>query len=164
MKNIILIRHAKAEKVEDKKDIDRKLTDKGIENTKLIAKILNKKEIEFDLIISSPAQRALETAKIISTQQKYPKKNIKIESFLYPDFDVDVFLEYVKQLNEKFMTVVFIGHNPSLTKLSHKLNQSFSEKIPTSGVVCFSINVNKWINVIPKEKKLTFFEYPKKYK
>jgi len=164
MKKIILIRHAKAEKGEDIDDIDRKLSEKGIVNAKLIAKILNKKEIMFDLMISSPARRSLETAQIIATQIKYPKKNILIEPFLYEKFSIDTFLEYVKQLDDTFTTVVFFGHNPSITDLSHELDYNFSEKIPKCGVVGLSMNINKWTNVETKNKKIIFFEYPKKYK
>ena len=60
MKNIFIIRHAKADNANRANlDIDRQLTEKGIKDAESIGQLLFDLGMTPDIIISSPAKRAL---------------------------------------------------------------------------------------------------------
>ena len=69
------------------KDNTEPLNEKGIEQAEITGKYLNTFNYNFDLIISSPAKRCIETAKIIMQEIKYTKYNNKKE------IKIDVLLE-----------------------------------------------------------------------
>ena len=165
MKTLIFVRHAKAEKISgDENDMDRKLVKEGIKDAKLISKILFKKDIPVDIMISSPAKRALETAHMIAERFEYPLKKIMIENFLYEDFKPATFLDFIKTMDDQNNTIMIFGHNPTFNAICNHLYKKFSENIPKCGVVGIGLNIKSWKNTNTISKKLLFFEYPKKYK
>jgi phosphohistidine phosphatase len=84
MKTIYILRHAKSSwDFSHLNDVERPLIEKGINRTNLIARYLNKNNITPDLIISSAAVRALETARIVANAVKYPINKIHISKSLY---------------------------------------------------------------------------------
>ncbi len=81
MKNIYLVRHGQSEANADDKTaggLDSPLTQKGREQANLTGKKLLGLNVNFDLIISSPLSRALDTAKAIADQIGYDKSDINI--------------------------------------------------------------------------------------
>ena len=77
MKYLTIIRHAKSSwDHPDLDDIARPLNERGKHAVKIIGKHLQEQVLQPDLIISSPATRALETAKAISEFVAYDKKKI----------------------------------------------------------------------------------------
>ena len=165
MKTLIFVRHAKTEKKSvEQKDEDRKLLKEGIKDAKLISKILFKKDIPVDIMISSPAKRALETAHILAERFEYPIKKIMIENFLYEDFEPAKFLAFIKTMDDQYNTIMIFGHNPTFNSICNHLYKKFNENIPKCGVVGIGLNIKSWKNTNTISKKLLFFEYPKKYK
>ena len=73
MKTLYLVRHAKSSWEEPGvSDADRPLIPKGLKKTQLIVDFLLKRETKIDLMISSPAVRAYETAKLVAAGLDYP--------------------------------------------------------------------------------------------
>ncbi len=65
MKSLILVRHGKAEQIKiNQHDFDRKLIDRGIEDVNELAKELKEDKFQPELIITSSAKRAFQTAKV----------------------------------------------------------------------------------------------------
>ncbi len=117
MMEIILVRHAKAEKKrEDLEDRKRKLTEKGIKEFQKLTpelkeklKPLEKEKIE---LWSSPARRALETAHIIA--QDLLLYSLTTEEFIYTgDFEQ---LSREVQKAEEDQIIFVVGHEPSLSE------------------------------------------------
>jgi phosphohistidine phosphatase len=113
-----------------------------------------------DLIISSPAKRAFDTAIIIAEQLKY-KSKIKTDENLY-DASADEILKTLKNVDEIFHSILIVAHNPGLTSLSNSLTNYYISNIPTCGVVAINFE-NEWKNLSAGNCRLLFFEYPKKY-
>jgi phosphohistidine phosphatase len=86
MKKLYLVRHAKSS-WEDSSldDIDRPLNGRGKNNAPEMGERLKKQGILPDLLISSPAKRAMSTAKKIAERVGYSKKEILIDENLYPN-------------------------------------------------------------------------------
>jgi len=127
-----------------------------------MGKRLKEKEIQPDLIITSPAKRAASTAKRIAKVLKYPKDAIKVVNKLYHG-DEDTMLDVLSKLKDKHNTVFIFGHNPGLTDF---VNSIMSEEldidnVPTCGVVAFQFQAESWSQVTWGTGKMMFFDYPK---
>lgn len=164
MKTIILIRHGKSSwKDHDLKDLERPLKKRGIKEAPLTGKILCEKNIVPDLILSSPAMRTAETAFAIARELDIRKVTIRFNEALYLGSRSDL-LHEIQQLDNRFETVILVGHNPALTDLANFLADDTIENIPTSGAVGIRFNTSIWQETgINKGEKL-FFESPGKKK
>lgn len=77
MKQIVIVRHAKAVPYGYEDDFNRDLTERGINDATKISSELKQRGINADIMVSSPAKRALKTAHIlqktwVSTKIKSP--------------------------------------------------------------------------------------------
>src|SRR5689334_286731 len=120
MKTLYLIRHAKAgwDKPE-LTDFDRPLTELGKQHAHNIGQEL-KPIVKPDLIISSPALRALTTAQIIAQAVGYAEDKIAVNQQIYTG-GVDELMTIIQAIKPNHEKVLFFGHNPSLTWLLHFL-------------------------------------------
>ena len=78
MKNLLLIRHAKSSWDDPLlSDQERPLNKRGKRDAPAMGLMLKEKGLHPDLILSSPAKRALKTAKLIAEAIDYPKKQCR---------------------------------------------------------------------------------------
>ena len=113
--NLYLIRHAIAEEESPSgEDSQRGLTDKGAKKMRLIAKGLRTLGVEFDLILSSPYLRAMQTAEILS--EVFKKKKFVLSDHLMPAGDPNLL---IAEINEKHTvdSLAIVGHEPYLSTL-----------------------------------------------
>ena len=113
--NLYLIRHAIAEEENPSgEDSQRELTDKGAKKMRLIAKGLRTLGVDFDLIVSSPYTRAVQTAEILS--EVFKKKKFVLSDHLMPAGDMDLL---IAEINEKYSvnSLAIVGHEPYLSGL-----------------------------------------------
>jgi len=163
MKTLYIIRHAKSSWDDTAvADYDRGLNDRGKQDAPRMGKRLKEKEIRPDLLLSSPAKRALSTAKRIAEVLNYPKKNIKTDHQLYHASE-DKMLAVINDINDKHDTVFLFGHNPGLTDFVNTIMETEVniENVPTCGVIAVKFRVNSWKDVSWATGKLIFFDYPK---
>lgn len=165
MKTLYVIRHAKSswdDMTID--DFDRPLNDRGKTDAPRMGKRLKEKNIYPGLLLSSPAKRALSTAKRISEALGYSKENIKTDRALYHAGSTQIF-SVIKLLPDKFDTVMIFGHNPGLTDFVNDVGRSIDiDNIPTCGVVAFEFNIDSWKELREGLGTLLFFDYPKSKK
>jgi phosphohistidine phosphatase len=84
MKTLFLIRHAKSSwESTALPDKDRPLNDRGKRDAPKMGKRLAKRDVKPDLILSSPARRALTTAEIIAKKLNYKRRDIVVDDRLY---------------------------------------------------------------------------------
>ncbi len=166
MKTLILARHAKTEMIyHGISDFQRSLKkNRGINDSRLIANRLVKKNIIPDLMISSPANRAIETAQLFAPIFNYPEDNIITMEFLYNYHTTNDFTNMIQKIDNKYKTVMVIGHNPSMADLGYRFANEFDHHLPTSGTIGIEFNVNTWKDIEPGKGRLGFYEYPSMYK
>jgi phosphohistidine phosphatase len=116
--NLYIIRHAIAvdQGTSDyQSDSQRPLTDKGRKKMRQIARALHNLGVEFDLILSSPYDRARETAEILADVFKM-KKKILFSDNLIPLGNPELL---ITEVNEKFSvnSLAVVGHEPHLSAL-----------------------------------------------
>ena len=164
MKRLFLIRHAKSSWDEpDVADIDRPLNNRGKRDAPVMGERLKKEhKAKPDLILSSPAKRALRTAKIIAKEIDYPEGKIEIKDSLYGS-GVQAMLNIIQYLDGSLNEVMLFGHNPDLTSLANFLSNYEVENIPTCGVFCVDFEIKSWKHVEGGKGMFKFFDYPKKH-
>lgn len=136
MKNLILIRHAKSSwDFPRLNDYDRPLNDRGKRDAPKMAHWLSLQEIKADLIISSGAERAKNTAIALQTVLNIP---MKIDDQLY-HAGRSKLLNYIKNTGNDINGLILVSHNPGLNDLVDYLLSSFPENIPTTGIVCLKL-------------------------
>jgi phosphohistidine phosphatase len=162
VKTLIIVRHAKSSWDNlDLKDIERPLNDRGEKDAPRMAKRLKEREITPDLLLSSPAVRAIETCRHIAKVLEYPLGKVKTEPRLY-HADEDTLLLIVKELKDHDTCVMLFGHNPGLTIFTNLLLKEDIDTIPTCGIVSASLNVSSWSAVKFGCGRLDFYDYPKR--
>ena len=133
-----------------------------------LGELLVSKNVKPDLIISSPANRAISTANILareifSSQNQNTKEKIITDEDIY-DASLSYLRDIIEQFNDSLQTVMIIGHNPSFTQLANYLTEEYFDNVPTCGVVAVSFNISSWKMLKKYSGKLLFYEYPKKYR
>jgi len=163
VKTLYIIRHAKSSwDASNVDDFERPLNDRGKRDAPRMGKRLKEKEIHPELLLSSPAKRALSTAKKIAKVLNYAKDDIKTERNLY-HADEETILSIIQGMKDKHNSVMIFSHNPGLTDFVNSLmtGEIDIDNIPTCGVVAFQLDVSSWKDVTWGSGKLLFFDYPK---
>lgn len=162
MKRLYLARHAKSSwKNPGLTDFDRPLNKRGKRDAPFMGKVLLELGVLPDLILSSPAKRALKTAAIIAEEIDYPIEEIITTPDLYLTDSFDL-LQLVHDLDDMHEEVMIFGHNPGLSELADEIGDDTFDNIPTSGILCIEFDISSWSQVSPETGKVIFFEYPKK--
>jgi phosphohistidine phosphatase len=163
MKQLYLVRHAKSSwKNPELADMERPLNKRGKRDAPFMGKRLSRHNVQPDLIISSPAKRALSTAKSIAQEIGYPRKRIVANESVYMA-SVQTLLKTIQDIDESHSRAILLGHNPGLTELAVRLSQHQVDNIPTCGIFCIDFNVDSWKEVSEGTGTFAFFDYPKKH-
>jgi phosphohistidine phosphatase len=161
MKRLFLIRHAKSSWDDVAlADQDRPLNERGRRDAPKIGGRLARREVKPDLILSSPALRALTTAKIIAGKLDYKRKHIVIDDRLYAA-EADDLLEVIHALDDRLQCVMIVGHNPELSELAQRLCSEISH-LPTGAVAEFGFALTSWSDIGTCPAATVAFDYPKK--
>ena len=112
-KRVLLVRHAKAMKREEWEGDDclRPLTEEGIEEFEKFLNWLEPVLPKRALIVSSPCERALRTAKLIAERVK---GELKVEELLSPDAEPEDYEKVIKK-HKKVKNLILVGHEPDLS-------------------------------------------------
>jgi phosphohistidine phosphatase len=161
MKTLVLIRHAKSSwKFPELKDFDRPLKKRGLNDAPLMGKVLKELQIMPDLIISSPAVRAITTAKMIASELGYNETLINTDPKIYLESKSRL-MKTINKIDDRYNTVYLVSHNPGLTDLANGLTGESIDNIPTSGVMVIQFECDSWSEVEKGKGKKIFFEIPK---
>jgi len=159
-KKLYIIRHAKSSWNDmSLSDFDRPLNKRGKANAPLMGTRLKNKGVIPDIIISSPARRAMATAKIIAKKVKYTNEII-LNKDIY-ELDSDRLHKILTKLDDENTIAFLFGHNPDLNMLA-EYYVDFDDNIVTCGVVEIEFDCKRWKDISPKNGKLISFDYPKK--
>ncbi len=146
MKRLYIIRHGKASQ-QMMPDIKRPLIEKGIKRTRKFAKKLKETGVQPDLIVSSPAVRAYQTAEILADIFDYPKDKIYINQYFY-FHEEEAVLSQLMGLPDSVNTVFITGHNPVWTDLADRFMQEEIWHLRTSGIAGVAFDTNTWKDIL----------------
>lgn len=125
-------------------DFDRPLKKRGEKDSALMSEFLRNQDLMPDVILTSPAQRAISTA--LKITQKNPQPVIfKIDSF-YPGV-ADYYLMELEKMADTIKRVMIVGHNPALEELI-KLVSGRNEVLKTANIAWIELQIKSWKDVM----------------
>ncbi len=164
MKNLYLIRHAKSDWDNPKlSDRERPLNKRGKRDAPKMAAILHEKNIDPQLLISSPSVRTMTTAKYFCEELKYDYNKINVDNNIYLA-SLETLISIIKNMNDNLNSVIMFAHNPGITELVNNLSKKKVNNVPTCGIAAISFEVDHWNEINKSNSSLVFFDYPKRYK
>jgi phosphohistidine phosphatase len=162
MPTLVLVRHAKSSwDHPGLADFDRPLNARGERNAPEMAARLAQRLPRPDLILTSPARRALETARIVAHALGPQAPPLREEPRIY-EASTQALLDLLSRLDPGLSSVVLVGHNPGLTDLCNTLGDADIGNIPTAGVADLDLELGDWSEIHPGCGTLRTFDYPKK--
>lgn len=138
------MRHAKATSREMKQDdLSRELTSEGIRQSRHMGAWFQEKNIHFDLVVSSSATRAEETAQLVLEGMSGEPPRTITEDTLY-EASVRQFLDYINNIEDGYERVLIVGHNPTISYLAEYLTKADIGDMSTGSVAVISFDLASW--------------------
>lgn len=163
MKTLLIVRHGKSSWDEpDLSDRDRPLKERGISDARKMSALLLEQKIVPELVISSPAKRARQTAELFCETLGIPAGDIDIEEKLYFQGE-GVIVDVVRDLDDRFNTVMITGHNPDFTDLANHFMSQSLYNLPTAGIVKLQFDCKSWIEISRSNLKNDICLFPKSF-
>jgi len=158
MKTLFILRHAKSSwENADLSDFARPLNERGLKAAPLMGKFIYKNQLQPELILSSPAERAKQTAILIKENAQIGE--IKYDERIYEASPARL-LEVISEQSEKLESLMLVGHNPGLEGLLKILTDE-SQPMPTAALAVIDLKIGKWSEINSSTGKLRMLIRPK---
>jgi phosphohistidine phosphatase len=142
MKTMLLLRHAKSSwKNPGLHDHDRPLNKRGLKEAPKVGTYLKDHDLVPDLILSSTARRARDTAQAVLETSGF-SGDIDLYQDLYLS-DTSCYLDILCCLPEDANRVLVVGHNPDLEELLTLLTD-VSEPLTTASLAQVDLPITSW--------------------
>ena len=153
MKSLTLFRHAKTERDSTSgRDFDRRLNDRGERDAPKVGEEIRKLGLDYDLVLSSPAARAAETAELAGLAPRYDQR-------IY-DASAGELLAILQEADNEVQRLLMIGHNPGFERLASRLLGANFE-MPTGSLLEIELPVDHWRDAGTVQGRLARFIKPK---
>jgi len=160
-KTLTVVRHAKSDWSFQVRDIDRPLNDRGFSDAPKMADRLKQRIGTPDLLVSSPAKRALTTAQLFAEHFAIPTKSIAVLSEIY-DASTPTLLQAINGFDNTYDSVVLFGHNPGLSDLVTYLSDTGEiVSLPTCSFAVVQFDNDNWAEITGGLGTLQHLEFPK---
>jgi len=147
MKQVLILRHAKAERIEPGgEDHGRVLTRRGLRDATRVGHALLAESLVPEMILCSTAVRARSTADLCAAACAF-QGELRIVPWLYPG-DAARTLGYLRELAESVGRVMVVGHNPSVEELAAVLTGR-GQTMPTACLAVVATGAARWPALAP---------------
>jgi phosphohistidine phosphatase len=162
MKTLLLLRHAKSSRKDASlKDFDRPLTQRGLKAAPQVGRAMRRRKLEPDLVLSSPAERAWQTARLVLDAAKF-NAELRHDERIY-EASAARLCEIVSQIEDSANVALLVGHNPGLEELLEVLTGEARE-MPTASLACIELSIEKWNKLRAGTGRLEWLVKPKELK
>ncbi len=145
MKHLFLLRHAKSSWNDPAMaDFDRPLNDRGLAAAPFMGEVMARKEIQPGVIISSPANRAMQTA-ILVKEASGSNSPLQYDERIYEASPQNL-LSVASQIPENFASALLVGHNPGMGGFIHHLTGRL-EPMPTAALAMIELDIDRWLDL-----------------
>lgn len=142
MKTLLLMRHAKSSWAEGSQpDRERPLNERGRRDAPRMGLWLRQQGLRPDLVISSTARRAVQTAAAVIEAIGFGGEWQQAVS-LY-EADAEAYFALLQQLPDDCGTVLVIAHNPATEAVLEALTGE-AEVMPTGAIAQISLPIESW--------------------
>ena len=148
MKLVTIVRHAHAEKNDgDVEDFERRLDKRGRTEAERMAELAHALGVRADHIVSSPAVRAISTAKEFARSLGFPLQKIRHDDRIYLA-ERATLVTILRSTPAAFRHVILFGHNPGVSRLAAWLSGDDTiGDLPTAAVCTLKGNIQGWDSV-----------------
>lgn len=158
MKTLILVRHGKSSWKHDLEDSQRPLKKRAYKDASKIVDAFKAQHSGPVVLWSSPAVRALESAKIFKKELDIPDKDFIIKNELYT-FDDRKLSNIIASCDDSVEHLMIFGHNPAITEVVNTLGNQVFNNIPTTGLSLIEFDTSSWNEL--KDGKTLLNLFPK---
>jgi phosphohistidine phosphatase len=159
MKRLFIVRHAKSSWDDASlADFDRPLNDRGRAAAPMMGAVLAARGWRPDLIISSPAARAIATAELIREAAAFDAP-LTMDDRIY-EASPNTLREVAASLDGSHRAVMFVGHNPGIEGFIRFLTGA-EERMPTASVADIHLEIDAWDTIGPASGRLSEVLRPK---
>ncbi len=161
MKRLTLLRHANSTWNQPGfTDFERPLNDRGRRDAAEMGTRLANRSFKPEHILTSAAQRAIETVDIIAPVIDYPLADVVHSKTLYNVNLTDMF-NFLEKLDEALEHILIVGHNPTWTELANSLITGPAlSNIPSGGIVDLELEIQTWNEIHENCATLLNFDSP----
>jgi phosphohistidine phosphatase len=161
VKILYLVRHAQAtDREAGVPDFDRVLVARGLKQAGRTGANLRLVCGRPDLVVSSPARRALETAHVFASHLEYPVERIELDARLYEATDARDLMAVVAAFPAGAQCAVIVGHNPLLSDLLSAWVPGCHVSLPKAGVAGLHFEGARWAEAGSQAVTLDYFDSP----
>lgn len=161
MLRLTLIRHAKSSwDHADLSDFERPLNPRGRRDAPVMAARLRDSRRLPDRLVSSPALRAITTARLFAAELQMPPEQIEVRSRIY-DASLATLVEVVRELDPQARHVALFGHNPGFSELARWLATCPFYDMPTCAVAGLELHIDTWSELASGCGQLHRYLFPK---
>lgn len=161
MKSLFIVRHAKSSWDSPYlSDFERPLNGRGKKNLPDMAQRFEDARYSVDLIISSPAVRALTTAEGFAKQLSLSYDRLLKEDEFY-HASTQAIKQRLSKVGNEHSSVMIFGHNPGLTSLIYSLSDINLYNLPTCAVCGIAFQFDSWESILNTKGKKFYYDYPK---
>ena len=158
---LYIVRHAKAEdRAMFMADHDRQLTPDGIIAAARVGRYLHQQTIRPDVIMSSTAPRAKDTAKVMAEQIGYDTAQIQLDERLF-DGGPKAYLAAINAVSDTVQTAMIVGHNPDVSYLAEFLTHQDIGSMSKGAIVAVTFENLNWAEVSGRTGSVAFQIGPK---
>ncbi|GAA5220468.1 SixA phosphatase family protein [Membranihabitans marinus] len=162
MKNFCLIRHAKSDRDHlSYGDFDRPLHKRGRSDAYMMADILHKDRVVFDMHLYSTALRAKQTENIFEEILGHSGLIRKSSDDLYLPSAATIW-RHVQGLDESISHPALFAHNFGIEDFVHSMDSSI--RVPTCFVGFFESEVTRWQDISVQNTEIIHYLYPKMFR
>lgn len=161
MLRLTLVRHAKSSwESPGQIDFERPLNDRGRRDAPVMAARVRDVGLLPDRLLSSPALRAISTARAFAEVLGLARQDIQLDSNIY-DASVGALFDVVRGAGGTAAHLMMFGHNPGFSEFAHQLADCPFEEMPTCAVAVLDLDARRWSAVAPRSGRLARYLYPK---
>jgi len=143
VKRLLVLRHAKSSWADTSLgDWQRPLNDRGRRDAPRVGAWLRERSLVPDLIVTSDAVRARETAAAVATAAAYTGE-IVVEPSLYHATAADAIAVLKSISNQTARAVLIVGHNPGLEDLVSRVSGEHHDLV-TAALVELAVPIDRW--------------------
>lgn len=156
MKSVFLVRHSFAEYSYSKSDFDRELSSEGYQQIAEQYAIIENKKESIDLIISSSAVRARQTAEDFEKRLKI-NNDIVFLDWLYNAYAIDDLIHLLQSISNTSQSVMLIAHNPTISAIANQFLPSTYYMFNPCGILKLTFEIDDWKQLNAFDGKEDYF-------
>lgn len=159
MKTVLLLRHGKSKRgPEYATDFERPLAKRGKRDAASMGEFITAHDLLPDMILSSPAKRATDTALRCAEAAGY-RGEVRLDESLY-FAGHEVYLELLWGMHDSIGSVLFVGHNPTTESVIEAWSNRYV-RMPTAALARIDFSVEQWTDVGEGGGQLAWVQLPR---